>query len=333
MHLISTDRIRGGVQTTTAIVCPRNPINAALLTELEKVTGGRVLKIIGSDRKADLTRYDRVIVVYQYSVSSINKDFARFLEGGGCPKDAALVVDIPAFYIDSGVDWAGGAKGLIAFFSSWRGEAEARVAVMDSGGVSETLLGKYAERMGAEYLGALNRSNLSRCDAAVVFDTKIGFHENMSARRANLHMASGAFLFAVGALSVYAIANRDMYPIMAALFGPALGSLLFYVGYRTRKFLRWNGGNDDAEAVIGPPHTWTYPYVEPVAKRVYLASFPLMVLPTAASGAVAVLYFAEEGGGLGAGPVFMLALAGISTVMALLTVLTAGRIQGLSGAG
>ena len=187
---------------TAAIICPKHPMNTALLTELVRITCGKVLKIIGSGKKTDLSKYDRVIIVYQYSLSSVRDEFIRFLENSSI-KNATLVIDVPEFYIESDPEWADRAKELISFFNTVCEKGDAGTAAIDTGNLKGSVQRKYAEELGAEFLEKMNETVLSKYSAVTVFNARTYFSMNISSRTANLYIIAGILAVPAGMLLFY----------------------------------------------------------------------------------------------------------------------------------
>jgi len=229
---------------TVAIVCPRYSVNPALLNELARIESGKVLKIIGTDKKTDLTAYDKVFVVYQYSLSSINEWFARFLEDNGDLKNVSMVIDVPAFYIESDPRWTDRIGELISFFNSKCDKEETEAAVMNVGKIKKSTQEMYAKQLGAEFLDVINEVNLSKYPVTIVFNEQPDYSMNVGDDRPNLYTIAGVLAILVGillfyyAFIVFRSANA-LAPIALVLFG----FVLLYKAHRGKRFAHWNGND------------------------------------------------------------------------------------------
>ncbi|MCL2032393.1 MAG: hypothetical protein FWG96_03890 [Methanomassiliicoccaceae archaeon] len=224
-----------------AIVCPKHSINPALLAMLAETTSGKVLKIIGSKKENDITGYDEAIIVYQYSLSSINSDFIRFCEKRNNLKKVTLVIDIPVFHIEKNPEWMNNAKELISFFSSQYKEREVRAAVMNVGDLDVLVQRKYADELEARFLAVMNKTELSRCNVAIVFNARSDERKEISETKGSI------IAIVLIILMSFSLIIRIIRHLSHALWMGIMCSLvpifiiLRYLGRRGDQFAYWNG--------------------------------------------------------------------------------------------
>jgi hypothetical protein len=228
---------------TTAIICPKYPMNPSLLRELERIESGKVLKIIGTNKKRDLSVYDKTIIVYQYSLSSINKGFTEFVENNSDLKNVSMVIDIPQFHIDDDPGWVSGTNQLISFFNSKYNKDGREAAVINAEQADGSTQKKYAEKLNLQFLNRMDGRNLSKHPVTVVFNECSRYHMRISDRRANLYIIMGMLAVPVGIFLLYfAIVYQS--PVSRAAGLPCFGPILLYMAYRSKRFLHWNGDGE-----------------------------------------------------------------------------------------
>ncbi|MCL2031753.1 MAG: hypothetical protein FWG96_00530 [Methanomassiliicoccaceae archaeon] len=315
---------------TTAIICSKYSINTALLASLAKATSGKLLKVIGSSKKVDLAQYSKVIIVHQYSLSSYNKEFTKFLDNNNDLKHATLVIDIPEFFIEKNPDWRDRTNELILGFNN-RYEKEARATVANVENLKESDQRKYAEELGVDFSNTMSENILSKYSAVVVFNAKSEVRINVSDMRANLYVMIGALAVPIGVAIFYYGAKYSLPGSWVSFNLVIFGPILMYVAYRGKRFAHWGGdrGNNDL-----PLHLrGIYAYSATAAKSMYFLAYSMFILQTIIGGAAAIVYFTYTGDRANETLWVMIILLSISMPTAIFGSVKAGKIQNLYDSG
>ena len=228
----------------TAIICPRYTLNSETIRILREKTDGSVLKILGGRMHADLTKYDLIILVYQYPLSPMNGDFIEFYEENKeALMHARLVIDLPASLIE---DNASGIpkelEGLIDRIGRTDITVES-VALVNTNCTTEQKQKRYADSLGIGYKSIFDGRTIADNPAVVTIFTPSAFDMKISRRRACLYMIAGVCAVPLGVILFYfglvVLHNSRLTGASFSLVGG--GPLLLYMAYRSKKFAEWRG--------------------------------------------------------------------------------------------
>ena len=227
----------------TAVICPEHTLNSKFQKILKEKTDCDVLNVIGSRRIPDLKKYDRIILVYQYALSPIRKEFREFCEKNrDALKGAQLVVDIPTSILENDAGEAQkGLMELISYFDT-AGTAGGSVALFNTNCTTEQKQKKFAESLGIGYEGtfdwkiAADRPVIVTAFVPSVIDMKV------SKLRATLYIAAGVCAIPLGVIMFYVGTMFYTRLIGLSFFVIGGGFLYVYMAYQSRKMAEWRDG-------------------------------------------------------------------------------------------
>ena len=199
------------------------------------------MRTIGRDKTVDLAKYDRIIVVYQYPLSPIRKEFTEFCERNkDVLSDAHLIIDIPTILLD-GSGASEELENIIGYFNrcSIRGGSR---ALIKNDEFREDKQKRYAERLGFKYESIFDMRTVDSCSVIMTLYDR-SYIDDTSERRAIAYMVSGVCIILLCIMELcMGMGEFDTSPVLGKAFILIwVGPVFMFVGYHYRKVARWRG--------------------------------------------------------------------------------------------
>jgi len=231
----------------SAIICLTSKLDPCpwIVEDLRRKTGGDILRIIGSDvKQKDLSKYDRLYVMYQTELSPINELFIEFCnEYKNDLKNSTLVISHPIRDIKSVSERDSVIEGMAKFREFWSEYSQKnneKVLVLSTKDGNKRLVERFSTLIGCEwkYIRDLSYNpyaySVILCPYLFIMES-----EEVNSTTAKLYVAVGIILFFVGIFLIVGLMYMGGGHAVRLGSIPMFGVFLMYVGRRNIKNNRW----------------------------------------------------------------------------------------------
>jgi len=239
----------------SAIICLTSKLDPCpwIVEDLRKKTGGDILRIIGSDvKQKDLSKYDRLFVMYQTELFPINEVFTEFCEEyKNDLKNSTLVISHPIREIKSVSERESIIEGISKFSKFWSNysqKSSEKVLILSTKGGNKRLVERFSAPMGCEWKYILDMSynpyaySVILCPYLFIMEG-----EELNSTTAKLYIVMGLFLFFLGIGLVIGVSLMGASRVSRIGMISMIGIFLMYVGKRNLKNNRWRNKEASAE--------------------------------------------------------------------------------------
>ena len=231
----------------SAIICLTSKLDPCpwIVEDLRKKTGGDILRIIGSDvKQKDLSKYDRLFVMYQTELSPINELFIKFCEEyKNDLKNSTLVISHPIREIKSVSERESIIEGISKFGEFWSGysqKSSGKVLILSTKDGNKRLVERFSVSMGCEWKYVRDVS-YNPYAYSVIFCPYLFIMEGeeIDSKTAKLYIAIGVILVFAGLLFSAAVIIAGGYRAGRVGMISFFGVIMIYLGRRNLKNNRW----------------------------------------------------------------------------------------------
>jgi hypothetical protein len=231
----------------SAIICLTSKLDPCpwIVEDFRKKTGGDILRIIGSDvKQKDLSKYDRLYVMYQTELSPMNEVFIEFCnEYKKDLKNSTLVVSHPIRDIKSISERESVIEGIARFSEFWSEYSQKnskKTLVLSTKDGNKRLVERFSTLMECEwkYIRDLSYNpyaySVILCPYLFIMEG-----EEINSTTARLYIAVGTILFFAGILLIVGVLYIGSRHATRLGSISMVGVFLMYIGKRNLKNNRW----------------------------------------------------------------------------------------------
>ena len=231
----------------SAIICLISKLDPCpwIVEDLRKKTGGDILRIIGSDvKQKDLSKYDRLFVMYQTELFPINELFIKFCEEyKNDLKNSTLVISHPIREIKSVSERESIIEGISKFSEFWSGYSQKnseKPLILSSRGGNKKLIERFSASMGCGWKYILDISYNPYAYSVIFCPYLFTMEgEELNSTTSKLYIVMGIFLFFLGIGLVIGALLMGAHQVSRLGTISLIGGFFIYQGKRNLKNNRW----------------------------------------------------------------------------------------------